>query len=346
MTYDEDGNFDAAYTYGLERIEIEALDDTRPESQDPLYYLYDGLGSVTFMVKSDGNKRDHYRYDEYGNPAPGNSKLSEDGRNVNHNAFGYTGELWDEEDDLLYLRSRYYAPKLGRFMTRDVFHGYMANPLSMHKYAYVENSPVNYVDPLGFNKKEADQGISEYELKNKLEELVSKHLNFVEYNKNIGFYSTSESIDIVLKHDRIISEASNRLSVQKELIQTVLFKEIRMYDTRDVAADSFVMNYFSWKEEMELYMESPWYIKLLVEAPKQPFPASQDSSTGLGQIFAKTAINAHNAAIDRGDIEGQKLNWDDWRERKEIWYKLRDDDENIFYAGLVLKRKAEILVLI
>jgi len=85
MTYDEDGNFDAAYTYGLERIEIEALDDTRPESQDPLYYLYDGLGSVTFMVKPDGNKRDHYRYDEFGKPAPGNSKLSEDGRNVLHN---------------------------------------------------------------------------------------------------------------------------------------------------------------------------------------------------------------------------------------------------------------------
>ncbi|PKM47292.1 MAG: hypothetical protein CVV03_04000 [Firmicutes bacterium HGW-Firmicutes-8] len=90
-------------------------------------------------------------------PAPG-AKLSEDGRNVNHNTFGYTGELWDEEDDLLYLRSRYYAPKVGRFMTRDAFSGFMSNPLSMHKYAYVENSPVNYVDPLGFNKKEAGKG--------------------------------------------------------------------------------------------------------------------------------------------------------------------------------------------
>jgi len=85
MTYNEEGKFDAAYTYGLERIEVEALDETRPESQDPLYYLYDGLGSVTFMVKPDGNKRDHYRYDEFGKPAPGNSKLSEDGRNVLHN---------------------------------------------------------------------------------------------------------------------------------------------------------------------------------------------------------------------------------------------------------------------
>ena len=157
MTYDDNDNYKAAYAYGLERFEVQALDSTRPESQDPLYYLYDGLGSVAQLTRPNGEVRDHYRYDEYGVPAPG-AKLSEDGRNVNHNSFGYTGELWDEEDDLLYLRSRYYLPKIGRFMTRDAFPGFTANPLSMHKYAYVENSPVNFVDPLGFNKKEAGKG--------------------------------------------------------------------------------------------------------------------------------------------------------------------------------------------
>ncbi|MDA8235712.1 MAG: hypothetical protein M0Z31_13110 [Clostridia bacterium] len=123
MTYGEDGKYNAAYTYGLERIEEEAMDETRPEAQDPLCYLYDGLGSVAFMVKPDGNKRDHYRYDEYGKPAPGNTKLSEDGRNVNHNTFGYTGEMWDEESNLLYLRARYYEPETGRFLSRDSYEG-------------------------------------------------------------------------------------------------------------------------------------------------------------------------------------------------------------------------------
>ncbi|MHB9095984.1 MAG: colicin E5-related ribonuclease, partial [Eubacteriales bacterium] len=156
MTYDGQDKYRAAYAYGLDRIEVQAVDDTRPESQDPLYYLHDGLGSVTQMVRPNGEVRDHYSYDEYGVPAPG-AKLSEDGRNVNHNAFGYTGESLDEEDNLLYLRSRYYAPDLGRFMTRDVFPGRMVKPLSMHKYAYVDNSPVNYVDPLGFNKKESNK---------------------------------------------------------------------------------------------------------------------------------------------------------------------------------------------
>ena len=137
------------YTYGLERIEVEALDETRSESQDPLYYLYDGLGSVTFMVKPDGNKRDHYRYDEFGKPAPGNSKLSQDGKNVLHNTFGYTGEMWDQQSELLYLRARYYEPETGRFLSRDSYEGNLQNPLSRHLYAYVANNPVNFVDPIG-----------------------------------------------------------------------------------------------------------------------------------------------------------------------------------------------------
>ena len=148
MTYDDNDNYKAAYAYGLERFEVQALDSTRPESHDPLYYLHDGLGSVTQLTRPNGEVRDHYRYDEYGVPAPG-AKLSEDGRNVNHNSFGYTGELWDEEDDLLYLRSRYYRPEMGRFVTRDVFSGFMATPSSFNKYSYVGNNPVGFVDPTG-----------------------------------------------------------------------------------------------------------------------------------------------------------------------------------------------------
>lgn len=148
MNYGEDGKYDAAYTYGLERILVEDLDETRPESQDPLYYLYDGLGSTTYLVKPDGNTRDHYRYDEYGKP-PGDSKLSPDGAINLNNTFGYTGEQWDEETNLLYLRARFYEPETGRFLSRDSYEGEPENPLSRHLYAYVENNPVNRVDPRG-----------------------------------------------------------------------------------------------------------------------------------------------------------------------------------------------------
>ncbi len=149
MTYGAAGKYDAAYTYGLERIEVEDIDEIRPESQDPLYYLHDGLGSTNYLVKPDGNIRDHYRYDAFGKPAPGNAKLSEDGRINLNNTFGYTGEMWDEETNLLYLRARYYEPETGRFLSRDTYEGELENPLSRNLYAYVLNNPVNYNDPTG-----------------------------------------------------------------------------------------------------------------------------------------------------------------------------------------------------
>ncbi|GEM_PF-4184386 len=37
------------------------------------------------FMRPNGEVRDHYRYDEFGVPAP-RAKLSEDGRNVNHNS--------------------------------------------------------------------------------------------------------------------------------------------------------------------------------------------------------------------------------------------------------------------
>ena len=34
-------------------------------------------------------------------------------------SWGYTGEWWDADAGLLYLRTRWYAPGVGRFITRD-----------------------------------------------------------------------------------------------------------------------------------------------------------------------------------------------------------------------------------
>lgn len=105
--------------------------------------------------------RDHYRYNEYGKPAPGNTKLSEDGRINLNNAFGYTGEMWDEETNLLYLRARYYEPETGRFLSRDTYEGSLRNPLTKNKYIYVQNSPVNLVDHSGKWAKEVHRGLTE-----------------------------------------------------------------------------------------------------------------------------------------------------------------------------------------
>jgi len=58
-----------------------------------------------------------------------------------------------------------------------------------------------------------------------------------------------------------------------------------------------------------------------------------DSSTGLGQIFAKTAILAEN--IVNGNYSLDYKNQDHlW----SMWRKLCNDNTNIYYVGLILSQ--------
>lgn len=60
----------------------------------------------------------------------------------------FTGEQSDPTG-FYYLRARYYEPGTGRFASRDPFPGIPFHPCSLNRYVYVENNPVNLVDPSG-----------------------------------------------------------------------------------------------------------------------------------------------------------------------------------------------------
>jgi RHS repeat-associated protein len=78
-----------------------------------------------------------------------------------HNRFGtddslyanllYRGDEYSRDDQVLYLRARYYSPDTGRFSKLDPFAGNHEDPLSLHKYAYTHNDPINGFDPSGRN---------------------------------------------------------------------------------------------------------------------------------------------------------------------------------------------------
>lgn len=105
------------------------------------YYLYDKPGRSIVELERDGNTAiARYSYSAFGLP----SKL---GTAVN--SYQYTGEQYDEVTGLQYLRSRYYDPSIGRFISRDSFSGFADRPQSLNNYAYVENNPETYTDPNG-----------------------------------------------------------------------------------------------------------------------------------------------------------------------------------------------------
>jgi RHS repeat-associated protein len=61
------------------------------------------------------------------------------------NPYLFQGQRLDPETGLYYFKNRYYDPVHGRFITRDPA-GMADGP---NLYAFVNNNPVNNVDPLG-----------------------------------------------------------------------------------------------------------------------------------------------------------------------------------------------------
>ena len=114
-----------AYIYGNERI----------NSNNGIYYLYNGHGDVTGLADTTGNITKTYNYDAFG------VELTLDLEDVN--PFRYCGEYYDKETDSIYLRARYYNPALGRFTTEDPAKD------GLNWYVYCNNNPVMFTDPNG-----------------------------------------------------------------------------------------------------------------------------------------------------------------------------------------------------
>ena len=94
-----------------------------------------------------------YKYDGWGNHVvlnPDGSKNESDTFIGNINPFRYRGYYYDVETGLYYLKTRYYDPETGRFITIDDV-SYLAPDTinGLNLYAYCGNNPVMNVDPNG-----------------------------------------------------------------------------------------------------------------------------------------------------------------------------------------------------
>lgn len=112
------------------------------------FYIKDILENIIGIIDQEGNVVVYYRYDAYGN------LLKEDIRINNlasrHNEILYKGYVYDRESKLYYLKSRYYNPRIGRFISMDEVS--YVNPKDingLNLYAYCNNNPIMYYDPSG-----------------------------------------------------------------------------------------------------------------------------------------------------------------------------------------------------
>ena len=66
------------------------------------------------------------------------------------NEFLCTGEQYNANTGLYYLRARYMNPCTGTFISMDSYQGSIYDLVSLHKYMYANANPVMYTDPSGY----------------------------------------------------------------------------------------------------------------------------------------------------------------------------------------------------
>ena len=132
------GSVTRTYAYGLQRISENQLISS---TWTPSFYGYDGHGNVRFLTSSAGSITDTYTYDAFG------MQIAHTG--TTSNVFQYSGDWLDANVGLYYLRARYYNQATGRFWARDPVEGKKCCGLSWNPYIYVNQNPINSVDPTG-----------------------------------------------------------------------------------------------------------------------------------------------------------------------------------------------------
>jgi RHS repeat-associated protein len=132
---DNSGNVLARYTQRQE------MDQTLAElrSGATSYFEQDGIGSVTSLSNSAATLANTYSFDSFGNLTESTGSIT--------NPFRYTAREFDPETNIYEYRARYFDPSIGRFIGEDPM-GFEAGD---NFYRYVENRPLDLVDPLGLS---------------------------------------------------------------------------------------------------------------------------------------------------------------------------------------------------
>ena len=125
-------NFTARNTIGIGGI------IARKTSAATTYLAKDIHGDTAYTLNTNGTKDAGYRYFAFG------EQWSHSGSQ--DNPYRYCGEYIDNETGFIYLRNRYYDPKLGRFISEDPAKS------GSNWYVYCENNPLKFVDPWGLEE--------------------------------------------------------------------------------------------------------------------------------------------------------------------------------------------------
>jgi RHS repeat-associated protein len=169
------------YLHGLELV-------AQNDGISTEYFGYDGLGSVRQVLESSASVMFAQVFDPYGDPYASAGTAS--------TSWGFTGEQTDTSG-LIFLRARYYDPRLGRFVQLD------PSRRELNPYQYGLSNPILHADPSGLFSQITNFTLSQFEAMS-VDERISWIQDFMALEPQLNnWYNNIEDILNYFKVSRI-----------------------------------------------------------------------------------------------------------------------------------------------
>ena len=131
------------YTWGLRYVDDLVC---RHTDTTPIYSLADANWNVAALTDAAGTPVERYTYTAFGKLNIYDDAFTPRSASNYNWTRTFTGQVLDQETELMLYRNRYYAPTLGRFITRDPM-GYRGKDWNV--YRYVKSNTPTSSDILG-----------------------------------------------------------------------------------------------------------------------------------------------------------------------------------------------------
>jgi RHS repeat-associated protein len=101
----------------------------------------DRHGDLTHLYNPDGTITDTASYNPFGEPLDTTGSFDP--------TVGYQSDWTDPTTTHVWQGARWYQPAWAGFLSRDTVRGELATPVTLNRYTYANNNPLNYWDPYG-----------------------------------------------------------------------------------------------------------------------------------------------------------------------------------------------------
>jgi len=211
------GSVTKVYNYGLTLISQQV------PGTSTNYFGYDGHGSTRFLTGLNGAITDTYTYDAFG------SLIAQTGSGTS-NKYLYCSQQFDPDLGLYCNRARYLNPNTGRFWSRDQTDGNNEDPLSLHKYVYGGDNPINRIDPTGHDDDIATEtAVEGIESEGIVLEGIAARASLAEERVLVGQLTTSSEVPL----------GFTRFELQEGSFVNRVYNSTREFGTSQLRGQSF-----------------------------------------------------------------------------------------------------------